>query len=227
MSDALAAVAAPWWKRWYVFVAFALAVMIGLVLVFGAPPSLRRFNIPERAMSPTLLKDDQILADMRSFDPDQSGEGALRRGDFILFNVGDAVYIMRLAALPGDRIALIDGVVYLNGRSVPQHYVRQDATDNPLGAAPARRLREQFPGERRPHEIYDMGRTIGDDFAETQVRPGHMFVLGDNRDYSADSRFSHEEMGVGLLPITDVIGKARSIVWRPGSGVVAIPLTDD
>jgi signal peptidase I len=219
--------AAPWWKRWYVFVGFALAAMIGLVLVFGPPTEMRTFYLPSEAMMPTLAKDDRILAEMQSFDPDQEGEGSLRRGDIILFNIHNSVYIKRVAGLPGDRIAVVEGVVHLNGRPVRQRIVREEAGENPLGEGRVHRLMEQFPGEPRPHEIYDMGYSVGDDFAEARVRPGHVFVLGDNRDLSADSRFSHDMHGVEQLPITDVIGTARSIIWRPDSGVVAIPLTTD
>jgi signal peptidase I len=56
---------------------------------------------------------------------------------------------------------------------------------------------------------------------------GHVFVLGDNRDNSNDSRFPRAQMGVGIIPTTEVVGMPTSIHWRPGEGFVDIPLNRD
>jgi hypothetical protein len=76
-----------------------------------------------------------------------------------------------------------------------------------------RRLSEQFPGEASPHEIYDAGDSIGDHFAEVMVAPGHIFLLGDNRDHSADSRFSHDEQGLEQVALADVRGTPLFFYW--------------
>jgi signal peptidase I len=167
-------------------------------------------------MMPTLQVDDRLVASMR-------GPGALQRGDVILFDVGNAIYIQRLAALPGDRIEIIGGVVFLNGTQVPQTVVAQETAVNSQGE-PSRRLFEQFPGEARAHQILDSGPARFDDMPEQLVPPGHVFVLGDNRDHSADSRMPRDEMGVGLLPISDIRGRALFYLWGP-SGRMGEPLT--
>ena len=74
-------------------------------------------------------------------------------------------------------------------------------------------LAERFPGEGRPHSIYDFGPNRVDDMPEQRVAPGHVFVLGDNRDRSADSRVPQPEMGVEQLPIDHIVGRAIFITW--------------
>ena len=205
-----------------------MLLVVVITILFLSPLVMpRTFYIPSEAMEPTLRKGDRILAAIQSFEPDQTGPRPLRRGDIILLNVGENLYIKRVAALPGDRFEMIEGVVFLNGRRVPQRYLRDERIESSVAPGMASRFSEQFPGERSPHEIYDTGYSQGDDFAALRIPPGHLFVLGDNRDHSADSRFRREEQGVSLLPITDVIGLARSIYWRPGSGFDGTPLTSD
>jgi signal peptidase I len=80
-----------------------------------------------------------------------------------------------------------------------------------------RRLSEQFPGDAAPHEIYDSGASSGDEFDEQRVLPGHIFLLGDNRDHAADSRFSAEEQGLEQVPLTSVRGTPVFFTWTAGS----------
>jgi signal peptidase I len=204
--------AGPWWSRWYGILAFAL-------LNFGAnwletdlvSSFYRAFYVPAESMLPTLRVNDGFLASMRTPDP-------LRRGDVVLVEADrGTIYVSRLAALPGDRIALVDGVVFLNGQPVGQRLVGTEQLPREAhraGTGEARRLAEQFPGEASAHEIYDTGRSEGDDYPERRIPPGHVFVLGDNRDDAADSRISRERMGLELVPIERVRGRALYHSWR-------------
>ena len=185
-------------------------ILVGIVIVVGlvllAPFSLlvsgayRLMYIPSEAMMPTFRVGDSFLVRMSAPVP-------LQRGDVVLVRTGNgSLYVKRVAGLPGDRIELIGGIVQLNGRPVAQRLLGEDPVEPSGLGTTARRLAEQFPGETSPHEIYDSGISPGDDYAAEVVAPGHLFLLGDNRDHSADSRFSHEEMGLEQVALGDVAG---------------------
>lgn len=173
--------------------------VVALIGLFGSGYA-RNFYLSSEAMAPTLEKGDRIVARM-------DGGGELKRGDIALVAVGDATYVERIAALPGDTIEFQEGIVVLNGRPVAQNLLATEQRPGLAGMQPARRLAEQFPGEAAPHEILDMGPSQVDDFSEMRVPAGFVFVLGDNRDLSADSRVARVAGGVALLPVADVEGR--------------------
>ena len=196
-----------------VLVALGVVAIVGIGLrAAGTIPSVHAYYIPAESMMPTLFKNDRILAATGTAGP-------FTRGEVLLFRTAHgATYIQRLAGLPGDRIAVAGGKVILNGKTVPQQPLGTVTNGcmlaNPPG--PAQWFREQFPGEAAPHEIYDCGPSMADDFPEQVVAPGHLFLLGDNRDDTADSRVPPDQGGVSQVTISDVAGRAPIYTFAPG-----------
>lgn len=155
-----------------------------------------------------------------------------QRGDIVIFKhpIDGRDYIKRVIGLPGDRVAVVAGQVVLNGAPVPLQRTRDalipmspntacawggDAAMLDDGRAACRYARqiETLPGGRS-HAVLDFGTTQGDSFAPRTVPEGMMFVMGDNRDNSRDSRFDAAPGdAVGLVPQDRLVGRAGVIVW--------------
>ncbi|HYI41098.1 MAG TPA: signal peptidase I [Allosphingosinicella sp.] len=151
-----------------------------------------------------------------------------KRGDVVVFRYPgeDEDYVKRLIGLPGDTVQMRRGQLFLNGKAVPKVRIadwlmpvtpnspcryagRVQAPSVEAGKAVCRypRFRETLPGGRS-FEVLDQIDGGADDTEVYAVPAGHYFMMGDNRDDSADSRFSLDQRGVGLLPADYVIGRA-------------------
>jgi len=155
------------------------------------------------------------------------------RGDVAVFRhpVSGADYIKRVIGLPGDRVQIRDGVLYLNDQAVPQEpagqfvetYARQGSArqfprceNAPVGeggTCTKSRFTETLPGGRQYTVLNIEDRGFGDNTPVYTVPDGHFFFLGDNRDNSIDSRYAQPSGGVGFVPFDHLIGRADRVMF--------------
>lgn len=123
-------------------------------------------------------------------------------------------YIKRVVGLPGDRIQMRGGILHINGEPVERRRVAEDDPERQASLAEARRRSmtlyvETLPNGRS-HEIFEISDdTSADNTEEFRVPEGHYFMMGDNRDQSADSRFA----SVGPVPHERLIGRAEILFF--------------
>jgi signal peptidase I len=198
------------WRRRFVNLLLFLVLAASSWAVIGFRLHWKLYSLPSQSMMPTLQKGDSFIADKRLDAP-------LQRGDVVVFHVGGAPnidYVKRIAGLPGDRIAMRGGTVFIYGTAVPQ--LPSDPlsyTDDIDGAVEGKTLTEQFPGEVAAHRVIDLERSVYDDVKEQTIPADQYFMLGDNRDRSADSRIPVRESGSGLVARADIVARAHKIYW--------------
>ncbi|HKH10802.1 MAG TPA: signal peptidase I [Rubrobacter sp.] len=151
--------------------ALSLAFVFGVVRPFGA----EAFRVTSGSMAPTLRAGDHVLVDKLAYRM-----GDPRRGDLVAFRgAGGGVMIKRAVGLPGDTVAVRDGVLYVNGTRVVEPYVNYGLNESNY-------------------------------FGPVRVPGDHVFVMGDHRENSRDSR------EFGPVRRGDLIGRVALRVWPVG-----------
>jgi signal peptidase I len=221
--------------------AFDVAVIV-LIVIAAKTAIAEPYYVPSGSMEPTLQIGDELFAtkfpygyssaSLPTFITLPNTErilGALpRRGDIVVFRwPGDRsqVWVKRVVGLPGDRVAMHDGHLWINGAAVgikPDGTGQVESEDG--SRQPIARYIETLPGGRQ-HVIFKRdGLGMFDDMKEITVPPDRLFVMGDNRDNSADSRVPLDEGGVGLLPVSDLIGRVDGLVGSWDLGIKHEPI---
>jgi signal peptidase I len=200
-------------------IVYALIIALGIRSFLFEP-----FHIPSGSMIPTLLVGDFLFVSKYSYgysrfsfpwSPNLFGGGRIfgsdpHRGDVVVFRKPTDLsvdYIKRVIGLPGDRIQMKDGVLNING--VPVERKRIDDYVDEYGMKTIRYI-ETLPGGVS-HIILERNGDNGDldNTPEYVIESGHYFMMGDNRDDSADSRTTE----VGQVPAEDLVGRAQVIFF--------------
>jgi signal peptidase I len=204
-------------------------VAVVLVITVAKSAIAEPYYVPSGSMEPTLLIGDELLATKFPYGYSSASLplavawprterilGALpRRGDVVVFRYpGDRsqVWVKRVIGLPGDRVQMRRGRLWINGEAAVLKPDDSSHADEGGMSMRVSRYIETLPGGVS-HPILKLSRSgTADDTPEVTVPADHLFVMGDNRDNSADSRFAVAEGGVGLLPVPDLIGRVESVV---------------
>ena len=235
-----------------VFYALLIAFLLRVIL-------FQPFTIPSESMEPTLLKGDYIIVSKFAYGWSRHsipfsppiGHGRFlgrqpKRGDIIVFklprNTGQD-YIKRLMGLPGDRLQVIHGQLYLNGQPVART-PEPAATDvRGFETVPVLRFKNTLPSGKTFITNSDGPDGQADNTGVYVVPRNCYFMMGDNRDDSDDSRFDpgdvdageasclwnrdldrfiSPDLGVGFVPFENLEGRADIILfsWRPGVSVI-------
>ena len=207
------------------------------------------FWIPSGSMKDTLLIGDFLFVNKMAygysehscpfsictFISDRWFASEPERGDVVVFRhpTSGADFIKRVVGLPGDKVQMKDGVLFINGAAAPQNpdgtFEEINGPQGPFGHLPAcsnrgalalgatcvkERMVETLPGGTS-HGILNVGRRELDNTNIFTVPPGHFFFMGDNRDNSIDSRVSAPN-GVGFVPFKNLIGRADRVIFSSG-----------
>ncbi len=173
------------------------SIIIAVILaLFIRTWVVQAFKIPTGSMENNLLVGDHLLVDKFAFSPTLSSFertflpiSHIKRGDVIVFKYPvepDRDFIKRVIGLPGETLEVKRKVVYINGKPLTEPYVHFNL---PLS-----------PGKTETLDVRE-------DYGPVTVPPDQYFMMGDNRDNSADSRFW------GFLPADYIKGKALMIYW--------------
>jgi signal peptidase I len=204
---------------------------LALLLVSAATTAIARpYYVPTGSMEPTIQIGDALLTSKFAygysrysmpFDLGPRSDTRLfqhmpKRGDIIVFRLPHdpgQVYIKRLIGLPGDRIQMIRGRLWINGKELalkPDGYGRVEEEDGTLMTVP--RYIETLP-DGVTHEIFKVQWDGLLDNTPLYVVPAkHLFFMGDNRDNSLDSRVAAADGGVGYVPMENLVGRAEVVL---------------
>ncbi|RUM34190.1 MAG: signal peptidase I [Desulfobulbus sp.] len=170
-----------WWAYLSLYIFFGI-ILTSLAQNYTRNNLIQAFKIPAGSMLPTLEIGDHLLVDKSIYKKNR-----IQRGDIIVFPMPDKPeldYIKRVIALPGDTIEIVNKVVFINGKQQDHAY-----------------------SIHRDTRVLEKGTSPRDNFGPIKIPAGNVFVMGDNRDNSFDSRF------YGFIPIKTVKGKFAQIYW--------------
>ncbi len=178
---------------------FVTTAVMTIFALFVTTYVVHPMTVPTPSMVPTILVGDRLLIDKftvrEAFLPGIPGVPGhkIKRGDIIVFkfpNQPEVLYVKRAIGLPGETLQIKSKTVFINGKPLVEPYkVHEDPTIRPFDSA------HYFNDSRRDH------------FGPIQIPADRYFMMGDNRDDSADSRY------FGLLPKSHIVGRPLIVFW--------------
>jgi signal peptidase I len=238
-------------------VVYALLIALAVRTLIFQP-----YTIPSASEEPNLYQGDYIIVSKWSYGysrhsilgspPLFSGRifgRAPTRGDVIVFKLprdGHTDYIKRLIGVPGDRVQVRQGQVFINGKALAEGAPRAVTVSDRGWAEPGKWVRETNPeGRTYLTQIHGSGGEVADNTGVYVVPPHCYFMMGDNRQNSADSRFDPglmandpklggcgwnsaldaylpPEVGVGFVPEENLVGRARLVLlsWKENAALL-------
>ncbi|UCF35859.1 MAG: signal peptidase I [Acidobacteriota bacterium] len=179
---------------------FIATVYCTIIALFVTTYVVHPMTVPTPSMEPTILVGDRLLIDKFTFrnsfldTPPLTPAHAISRGDIVVFKFPEepeVLYVKRAIGLPGESLEIRNKQVYINGQALEEPYkVHSDTT---------------IRGSGNPHFLsFDSQR---DNFGPVTIPEGNYFMMGDNRDDSADSRY------FGFLPRDYIVGRPMIVFW--------------
>jgi signal peptidase I len=184
------------YHKWYLYVGiFAAVLIINEVILDPILPDIKSFKsykMSSSSMAPALLIGDRLIVDMKVYKDEKP-----RRGDMIIFEFPkdpSKDYLKRVVGLEGEKIEIINNKVHIDEKLMddPWGYFKSSAEET----------------------HFEKLENFGPEF----VPEGALFVLGDNRDNSLDSRF------FGFVELTKIKGKALYIYWAKDKGRIGMKI---
>ncbi len=202
----LGEVPTTWYARWYV------AIVLVWVVGYGSALSIRTFlwepfHLPASSMRPGLEVGDHFFVSKFAYRSSLPEPGDLVV--FLLPSDNETAFVKRLIGLPGDRIQLKAGLLFLNGAQVPRSNAGFDSAEENRNDEQI--YRESLPNGRSYLIIERSDQMPLDNTEVFDVPAGHYSLLGDNRDKSMDSRSLSR---VGYVPAENLIGRVAISYWN-------------
>ena len=189
---------------------------------------LQLFYIHSSSMEPSLLVGDRIFVSKFTYGyskhslpfsmpliPNRVLFSEPKRGDTVVFKTPENLkidYIKRLVGLPGDKLQMVNGILYINDIAVIREKIRDETKIINKGQIVRASVYKETLPNGVSYETYDMGNTRADN-TKIFIVPNEMyFFMGDNRDNSKDSRF------IGSVPKDNLVGKAQLIFFATEGG---------
>lgn len=204
-------------------IVYAILIAIGIRTVAFEP-----FNIPSGSMIPTLLVGDYLFVSKYSYgysryslplSPDLFNGRIFgrvpTRGDVVVFKFPHDTsidYIKRVIGLPGDTIQVKAGQLYINGTLAPRRLVGDYVENEDGRRTVATEYIETLPNGVQHPILKEQDVGYMNNTPEFVVPADHVFVMGDNRDNSSDSRVM-DRSGVGYVPLEDLVGRAEFLFF--------------